>query len=177
MRFLIFLLVMFGWLGPLPVLRAQREKLPPEDLATVEKQWPEAKKTSTGLRYVMLAEGTGETPKSGDMVSVLFRGAILNGKMFDENSNREHPFSFRLDRGMVIDGWEQGLQLMKLGGKMLLIVPYELGYGTRGNPPKIGRRATLVFEIELIDIKRNPTRSNLPPLAPAEKKKYGGGSH
>jgi FKBP-type peptidyl-prolyl cis-trans isomerase len=148
-------------------LHAQREKLPPEDLELVEKQWPAAKKTTTGLRYVMLAEGQGDTAKSGDVVSVLYRGAVLNGRVFDENQDREHPFEFRLGRGFVIDGWDQGLQLMRKGSKMLLIVPYELGYGTRGNPPKIGRRATLVFEIELLDIKHEAATSALPPPPPA----------
>lgn len=152
-------------------LHAQREKLPPEDLEIVEKQWPEAKKTSTGLRYVMLKEGEGETAKPGDMLSVLYRGAILNGKVFDESEDPTQPFTFRLGRSMVIQGWDQGLQLMKKGAKMLLIIPSELGYGSRGSGPTIPRNATLVFEIDLLEIKREaPLPSTLPPL-PEEKKK------
>jgi hypothetical protein len=170
MRLRILLLVTMGLLAPL-ALHAQREKLSLEDLELVQKQWPTAKKTVTGLRYVMLVEGTGETAKSGDMVSVLYRGAVLNGRVFDENADRDHPFTFRLDRGLVIEGWDQGLQLMKRGSKMLLIIPYELGYGTRGNPPKIGRSATLVFEIEMLDIKHESLPSALPPPPPEEKKK------
>jgi len=168
MRFRILFLALIGLLMPF-ALQAQREKLPPDDLALVVKQWPMAKKTSTGLRYLVLAEGTGPTAKSGDMVSVLYRGAVLNGGVFDESNDRDHPFTFRLDRGAVIEGWDQGLQLMKRGSKMLLIVPYELGYGTRGNPPKIGRDATLVFEIEMIDLKHDAQPSALPP--PAQEKK------
>ncbi len=116
MRFRILFLALVGWLTPF-TLHAQREKLPPDDLALVVKQWPAAKKTSTGLRYVMLAEGTGPTAKSGDMVSVLYRGAVLNGRVFDENSDREHPFMFRLDRGMVIEGWDQGLAVDEARGE------------------------------------------------------------
>jgi hypothetical protein len=168
MRFRILFLATVWLLAPL-ALHAQREKLPPEDLELVVKQWPNAKKTSTGLRYVILTEGTGEPPRSGDMVSVLYRGAVLNGNVFDEAADRDHPFTFRLDRGQVIDGWDQGLQKVKLGGKILLIIPYELGYGTRGNPPKIGRNATLVFEVELVDIKRESPLPSPPP--PTGKKK------
>jgi hypothetical protein len=170
MRLRILLLVTMGLLAPL-ALHAQREKLSLEDLEVVQKQWPMAKKTSTGLRYVMLVEGTGETAKSGDLVSVLYRGAVLNGRVFDENADPSHPFTFRLDRGLVIEGWDQGLQLMKRGSKMLLIIPYELGYGTRGSPPKIGRNATLVFEIEMLDFKHESLPSALPPPPPEEKKK------
>jgi len=171
MRF-VCLPILALWFALPGALHAQREKLPPEDLEVVEKQWPQAKKTSTGLRYVMLAEGEGETAKPGDFLSVLYRGAVLNGRIFDENFDREKPFTFRLGRGAVIEGWDQGMQLMKRGSKMLLIVPYELGYGTRGNPPKIGRRATLVFEVELIDVKHEtPTSALPPPPGPPEKKK------
>jgi FKBP-type peptidyl-prolyl cis-trans isomerase len=153
------------------VLHAQREKLSPEDLELVEKQWPTAKKTSTGLRYVVMAEGEGEHPKPGDLVSVLYRGAVLNGRIFDENFDRDHPFTVRVGRGMVIEGWDQGLQLMRRGMKMLLIIPYELAYGTRGSPPKIGRQATLVFEMELLDIKHDETASVLPTPSPEPTKK------
>ena len=138
-----------------PALRAQREKLPPEDLEFVEKTWPTAKKTNTGIRYLILHEATGEMPKPGDKVEVLYVGRLLDGTVFDQAVEREHPFTFRVSRGMVIDGWDQVLQLMKIGEKRLVIIPPELAYGTRGQPPKIGRNATLVFEIELIAIKRD----------------------
>lgn len=134
-----------------PLLHAQREKLPPADLEFVEKNWPEAKKTSTGIRYIILREGQGTSPKAGDKVSVLYVGRLLDGKVFDQNQDKEKPFSFRVRREMVIEGWEQTLQLMKRGEKRLVIIPPELAYGTRGQPPKIPRSATLVFEIELLD--------------------------
>ena len=139
--------------APLAV-QAQREKLPPEDLEIVEKTWPEAKKTSTGLRTQLLKEGSGELVKRGDLVSVLYKGQLLDGTVFDQTTDPSKPFTFRVGRGMVIEGWEQGLQLMRPGEKRLLIVPFELGYGTRGDPPKIPKRATLVFEVELLEIKK-----------------------
>lgn len=133
-----------------PAVRAQREKLPPEDLEFVEKTWPEAKKTNTGIRYIILREGEGPMPKPGDKVSVLYVGRLLNGKVFDQATEPDKAFAFRIRRDMVIEGWDQILQLMKKGEKRLVIIPPELGYGTRGQPPKIGRNATLVFEIELL---------------------------
>lgn len=151
---LLFCLSMLALVAA-PALRAQREKLPAEDLEFVEKNWPEAKKTSTGIRYLIMREGQGDMPKPGDKVSVLYIGRLLNGTVFDQNQNREDPFSFRVRREMVIEGWEQVLQLMKRGEKRLVIIPPELAYGTRGQPPKIPRKATLVFEIELLDFKKD----------------------
>ncbi len=146
------------WLAGLfaaPWVHAQREKLPPEDLEFVEKTWPEAKKTNTGIRYIVMREGEGDSPKPGDKVSVLYVGRLLDGKVFDQNQDKENPFTFRVRRDMVIEGWDQTLQLMKRGEKRLVIIPPELAYGTRGQPPKIPRRATLVFEIELLDFKKD----------------------
>ncbi len=133
-------------------LHAQREKLPPEDLEIVEKKWPGAKRTFTGLRYIVLQPGDadGPQPTPGMKVSVVYKGMLLNGKVFDENT-AENPLKIRLARGDLIDGWEEALQKMHKGEKWLLIVPPELGYGARGKPPTIGRYATLVFEMELID--------------------------
>lgn len=133
-----------------PFVHAQREKLPPEDLAFVEKTWPTAKKTSTGIRYIVMHEGQGELLKPGDKVDVLYVGRFLDGKIFDQALDPAHPFSFRVKRGDVIEGWDQILQFMKRGEKRLVIVPPELAYGTRGQPPVIGRDATLVFEMEVL---------------------------
>lgn len=128
-----------------------REKLPPEDLEIVEQRWPDAKKTFTGLRYIVLKPGDGgDMPTAGTKVSVVYKGMLLNGKIFDQNT-AENPLKIRLDRGDLIDGWEEALQKMHKGEKWLLIVPPELAYGARGRPPEIKRYATLVFEMELID--------------------------
>ncbi len=134
----------------IPALHAQREKLPPDDLEYVEKTWPDAKKTMTGIRFVIMQEGQGDMPKPGDKVNVLYVGKLLNGKIFDQATDPAQPFTFRVRRDAVIEGWDQVLQLMKKGEKRLVIIPPELAYGTRGQPPKIGRNQTLIFEIELV---------------------------
>jgi len=138
-----------------PALHAQREKLPPDDLEFVQKTWPEAKKTQTGIRYLILREGSGPMPVPGDKVNVLYVGRLLNGKVFDQATEADKPFTFRVRREAVIEGWDQVLQLMKQGEKRLVIIPPEMGYGTRGQPPKIGRNATLVFEIELLSFSKD----------------------
>lgn len=154
MRTGTWLSLVVALLGALPA-RAQREKLPWDDREIVEKTWPKAIKTATGLRYVVLKEGTGTaTPQAGDLVKVLYQGRLLNGKVFSEGSDPKDPFAIRVGRDQLIPGWEEALKQMKRGEKRLIIVPYELGYGTRGQPPRIPRRATLVFEIELLDFSK-----------------------
>ena len=137
-----------------PALRAQREKLPPDDLEIVEKTWPNAKKTNTGIRYIVEREGQGDFAQPGDMVSVVYVGTLLNGRIFDRISDPSRPFTFRLGRDVVIQAWDDILERMKKGERRLVIVPPEMGYGTRGMPPRIPRDATLVFEMELVEIKR-----------------------
>jgi FKBP-type peptidyl-prolyl cis-trans isomerase len=134
------------------VLTPAREKLPPEDLEIVEQRWPDAKKTYTGLRYLIVEPGDakGPMPGSGTVVSVAYKGMLLNGKVFDQSAP-DKPLTVRLDRGGLIDGWEEALQKMHKGEKWLLIVPPELAYGAQGKPPVIKRYATLVFEMELLD--------------------------
>lgn len=146
----------FALLLALPALAlAQREKLPPEDRAIVRERWPQAERLATGLyTQVLVPSDSGLYPKPGDEVAVLYRGSLLDGTVFDENQDRTKPFRFRLGRGRVIDGWEWGIPLMQVGEKRLLIVPFELGYGTRGRTPDIPRRATLIFEVELLAIPR-----------------------
>lgn len=140
-----------------PLAHAQRERLPPEDLEKVEQRWPDAQKLSTGLRFVIVKQGdrSGPTPAAGERVKVLYRGALLDGTVFDEAQDPAMPFSPRVGRGELIEAWDQALTRMHRGEKWILIVPYELGYGTRGNPPKIPRRATLVFEMELLDFAKD----------------------
>jgi len=148
--FLLLSLVFFA-----PELRAQREKIPAEDLEIVEKTWPEAKKTNTGIRYVIMQEGTGARPKPGENVAVLYTGKLLGGAVFDETQDKDKPFRVRVARDQVIQGWDQVLQLMRVGEKRLVVIPPELGYGTRGQAPKIPRNATLVFIIELLEVTPN----------------------
>ena len=173
MRHIRLLVLIIAVLGPAALVHAQREKLPPADLAYVETNWPDAKPTSTGMRTQVLVSGTGEKPVPGDQVSVLYKGSLLNGTVFDQTRGPDQPFVFRVGRGMVIEGWEEGLPLMQVGEKRLFIIPFELAYGTRGDPPKIPRRATLVFEVELIKVeKADPsTKVENTPIDPKAKKR------
>ena len=147
----IFLLI--ACLGVTPWLHAQREKFPPEILEVVEKSWPDAKKTNTGLRYIIERAGSGARPNAGETVAVLYTGRLLSGEVFDETTDKDNPFTFRVGREQVIKGWDQILPLMQLGEKRLVIIPPELAYGTRGQAPRIPRNAALVFTIELLEIK------------------------
>jgi FKBP-type peptidyl-prolyl cis-trans isomerase len=150
LRFLAALCVLVS--APV-LLKAQREKLPPDDLEFVEKTWPLAKISNTGIRYIVEREGKGPLLLPGDLVMVHYVGKLLNGKIFDQNHDDKKPFTFRVDRGYVIEGWDQILQLMRPGDKWLVIVPPELAYGRRGSPPLIPGYATLIFDIEVLGIK------------------------
>jgi FKBP-type peptidyl-prolyl cis-trans isomerase len=154
MRLLPVALLFAAALSLKPALFAQREKFNYDDLVYVEKTWPNAQKTNTGIRYVILQPGEGQPPKPGDMVHVLYVGTLLNGTPFDKNLDRNKPFSFRLGRGIVIVGWDQVIQLMKPGEKRIVIIPPELAYGSMGDPPKVPRDASLIFTIELLSIDR-----------------------
>jgi FKBP-type peptidyl-prolyl cis-trans isomerase len=128
-----------------------RTKFSWEELQIVEKKWPDAKVTSTGLRYVVVKEGEGRTPKPGERVQMLYCGRFLDGRIFNQSLDPKAPFPFRLGRGEVIEGWDEAVAQMKKGEKRILIVPAELAYGTRGRAPDIPRMTALVFEVELID--------------------------
>ena len=156
LRRLCFLCCALLALGASPA-HAQREKLPPDDQDIVDKKWPEAKRTYTCLRYVVMKPGDQKSPMPvpGMMVNVLYKGMFLDGKVFDDSTNPEHPLVIRLGRGQLIDGWEEALQKMHKGEKWLLIVPPELAYGSRGKPPVIPRGTTLVFEMELVGFSQN----------------------
>jgi peptidylprolyl isomerase len=112
-----------------------------------------ATETASGLKYIDLAEGDGESPKSGATAVVHYTGWLLDGTKFDSSVDRGRPFSFPLGRGRVIKGWDEGVASMKVGGKRKLIIPPELGYGARGAGASIPPNATLVFEVELLDLR------------------------
>lgn len=109
--------------------------------------------TGTGLKYVDLQEGQGAEAKAGQTVSVHYTGWLENGTKFDSSHDRNSPFSFRLGGGQVISGWDQGVAGMKIGGKRKLIIPSDLGYGSRGAGGVIPPNATLIFEVELLGVK------------------------
>ena len=104
------------------------------------------------LQIEELVAGTGDTAAAGQQVSVHYTGWLTNGEKFDSSVDRGTPFKFKLGAGMVIQGWDQGVAGMKVGGKRKLTIPPELGYGARGAGGVIPPNATLVFEVELLGI-------------------------
>jgi len=111
---------------------------------------PKEVKTASGLTITMLKEGTGASPRSSDTVKVHYRGTLVDGKEFDSSYGRGQPATFPLNR--VIPCWTEGVQLIKLGGKAKLVCPSSLAYGSRGVPGAIPPDATLIFEVELVEI-------------------------
>lgn len=109
--------------------------------------------TASGLKYVMLAEGTGEQAQSGKTVRVHYTGKLLDGTKFDSSLDRNDPLEFMLGQGMVIRGWDEGIALLKVGGKALLIIPSNLAYGARGAGNVIPPFSPLTFEVELVEVK------------------------
>lgn len=109
---------------------------------------------NAGLKIEKLVEGAGAAPKSGNTVQVHYTGWLLDGKKFDSSRDRGQPFTFTLGRGQVIKGWDQGVATMHVGDKIRLTIPPELGYGARGAGGVIPPNATLIFEVELLDVLR-----------------------
>ena len=114
---------------------------------------PDTQITASGLKITELQVGEGAEAASGQTVSVHYRGTLENGKQFDASYDRGTPFNFPLGAGRVIKGWDEGVVGMKVGGKRKLVIPPDLAYGSRGAGGVIPPNATLVFEVELLDVK------------------------
>jgi peptidyl-prolyl cis-trans isomerase A (cyclophilin A) len=111
-------------------------------------------KTVSGLEYIEIEAGTGEQAVAGKTVRVHYTGKFLDGKVFDSSYSRGEPIEFKLGAGRVIKGWDEGIALLKVGGKAQLVIPPGLAYGEKGAgggiiPPN----ATLVFDVELVEVK------------------------
>lgn len=110
--------------------------------------------TASGLKYSDLVVGKGASPVAGKKVKVHYTGTLENGKKFDSSVDRNEPFSFVIGVGQVIPGWDEGVMTMKVGGKRKLVIPSKLGYGASGAGGVIPPNATLLFDVELLDVSK-----------------------
>jgi FKBP-type peptidyl-prolyl cis-trans isomerase FklB len=140
---------------------AQKTGAEGEKFLAANKSKEGVKTTSSGLQYKVLKEGNGAQPKASDTVTVNYRGTLTDGTEFDSSYKRGQPATFPV--GGVIKGWTEGLQLMKVGSKYQLFIPPDLAYGEQGRPG-IPANSTLVFEVELMDVK-SPQAASAPPSA------------
>ena len=126
------------------------------------------KTTASGLQYKSLKEGAGPQPKASDTVTVNYRGTLIDGTEFDSSYKRGEPATFPLNG--VIKGWTEGLQLMKKGSKFQFVIPPNLAYGERAVGADIGPNSTLVFDVELLDVKAGEAAASPSPAATASPK-------
>lgn len=148
---------------------ADKNKKEGADFLAANKSKPGVKTTASGLQYIAEKEGTGPKPKATDTVKVNYLGTKINGEKFDSSYDRGQPATFPLNG--VIKGWSEGLQLMPVGSKYKLFVPADLAYGENA-PGQIGPNATLIFEVELLDIEKpaeKPAAAAKPAAKPAAK--------
>ena len=109
--------------------------------------------TPSGLRYKILQEGNGKKAEKGNMVSVHYKGQLLDGQVFDSSYERKQPIDFTIGVGQVIPGWDEGIQLLKVGDKARMVIPSNLAYGSQGAGGVIPPDATLIFDVELVAVK------------------------
>ncbi len=142
----------------------EKAKRTGEEFLTSNKLKDSVNVTASGLQYKILRAGSGASPKATDTVVTQYRGSLIDGTVFDESYKRGEPTTFPVNG--VIKGWTEALQLMNVGAKWQLVIPSELAYGERGAGQMIQPNATLVFEIELLEIKKGPGET---PAAPVVK--------
>jgi len=110
-------------------------------------------KTDSGLRYKMIQKGEGKRAEAGKTVAVHYEGSLENGKVFDSSYPRKKPIEFRLGQGQVIEGWDEGIALLQVGDKARFVIPSDLAYGAAGAGGVIPPNATLIFDVELMEVK------------------------
>ena len=110
-------------------------------------------KTDSGLRYKMINKGDGKKAEAGKTVAVHYEGSLENGKVFDSSYPRKKPIEFRLGQGQVIEGWDEGIALLQVGDKARFVIPSDLAYGAAGAGGVIPPNATLIFDVELMEVK------------------------
>jgi peptidylprolyl isomerase len=109
--------------------------------------------TPSGLTYLITKAGTGAQPKTGDTVIINYTGTLTNGLKFDSSHDRDQPFSFKLGTAQVIKGWDEGVAHLRVGDQAILVIPSELGYGSSGAGGVIPPNATLIFVVEVLEVK------------------------
>jgi FKBP-type peptidyl-prolyl cis-trans isomerase len=139
------------------VFEGSREKREAEALKAQEEILENAAagfdKTESGLRYKVLQNGDGKQANKGDMVSVHYKGQLLDGTVFDSSYKRKQPIDFNVGIGQVISGWDEGIQLLKVGDKARFVIPSNLAYGSQGAGGVIPPDAPLIFDVELMNVK------------------------
>ena len=160
--FAVFLIVAVCAVGGLAQTkrRTVRKTTTPTKRATIVKKTvvkpirikQEGVTTASGLKYIDLVEGKGESPNVGQQVTVHYTGRLEDGTKFDSSLDRDEAFTFTIGVGQVIRGWDEGVITMKVGGKRRLIIPSDLAYGPSGRPPVIPPNAELIFDVELVEV-------------------------
>jgi FKBP-type peptidyl-prolyl cis-trans isomerase FklB len=145
-------------------VEGEKNKKDGEAFLAAKKGEPGVIPLPSGLMYRVIKEGSGDSPKLADSVTVNYRGTLIDGTEFDSSEKAGKPATFRV--GGVIKGWTEALQLMKPGAKWQLYIPSDLAYGPNGSGPKIGPNSVLVFDVELISVEPAPTAS-ITPQAPS----------
>ncbi len=135
-------------------LAEETPQLSESDAMLIRSRYATAHRLRSGLLYVERAPGTGdEVAREGHEVVVHYDGRLLDGTPFDSSYKTGIPLTFRIGAGQVIKGWDEGFLGMRRGEKRTLVIPYWLAYGVRGNPPSIPPQATLIFDVEVLDVR------------------------
>jgi FKBP-type peptidyl-prolyl isomerase-like protein/tetratricopeptide repeat protein len=136
--------------------QTKRRRIPKKPVAATkaaDANKPAGVTTPSGLTYLITNMGTGRQPKTGETVVINYTGTLTNGSKFDSSHDRDQPFSFKLGVGQVIKGWDEGVSHLRVGDHAILVIPGELAYGSRGAGGVIPPNATLIFVVEVLDVK------------------------